>query len=61
MSPTGVPPDASLIVPLAAILDARRTIAGVVHRTPMLSSATAARVAGAAAGVALGDPRRGRG
>jgi threonine dehydratase len=47
----------SLIVPLSAILDARRMIAGVVRRTPMLSSATAARVAGTAAGVRIGDGR----
>jgi len=57
MSLTGDPIDASLIVPLSAIVDARRIIAGVVHRTPMLSSATAARIAGAAAGITLGDGR----
>jgi threonine dehydratase len=57
MSSTGAEHDPSLMVPLSAILDARRTIAGVVRRTPMLSSATAARIAGAATGTGLADGR----
>jgi threonine dehydratase len=46
-----------LVVTIDAIREARRTIAGVVHRTPILSSASAARIAGAAAGLALADGR----
>lgn len=48
-------PSEPLVVPISAILAARETIAGVVHRTPMLTSASAARVAGAAVGIALAD------
>jgi len=43
------------IVSLDAILAARPTVAGRVHRTPMLSSSTAARVLGAAGGPAVAD------
>jgi len=46
-----------LIVPIDAIREARRTIEGVAHRTPVLTSRSAARVAGAAAGIALADGR----
>ena len=42
---------------LAGILATRSTLAGRIHHTPMLSSATAARVAGSAAGVRLADER----
>jgi threonine dehydratase len=52
----GSPPE-SLIVTIDAIREARRTIDGVVHRTPILSSASAARIAGAAAGIAVADGR----
>ena len=44
-------------ISLAAIRATRPTLAGHIHHTPMLSSATAARFAGAAAGVRLGDDR----
>jgi len=44
-------------VTLAGILATRSTLAGRIHHTPMLSSATAARVAGSAAGVRLADER----
>jgi threonine dehydratase len=46
-----------LVVTIDDIRDARRTIEGVVHRTPVLTSASAARIAGAAAGVGLADGR----
>jgi threonine dehydratase len=46
-------PDAD--VTLGHIQEAARFLAGRVHRTPMLSSITAARVVRTAAGVALGD------
>ena len=42
---------------LAGILATRATLAGRIHHTPMLSSATAARVAGSVAGVRLADER----
>ena len=42
---------------LAGILATRSTLARRIHHTPMLSSATAARVAGSAAGVRLADDR----
>lgn len=44
-------------VNLAAIREMRVVLHGRVHHTPMLSSATAARVAGAASGSSLGDGR----
>ena len=44
-------------VTLAAIREMRVHLRGRVHHTPMLSSATAARVAGAATGAVLGDGR----
>jgi threonine dehydratase len=44
-------------VTLAGIRATRATLAGRIHHTPMLSSATAARVAGAAVGVRLADGR----
>jgi len=44
-------------VTLAGILATRATLAGRIHHTPMLSSATAARVAGSVAGVRLADER----
>lgn len=44
-------------VTLAAIREMRVRLRGRVHHTPMLSSATAARVAGAATGAVLGDGR----
>jgi threonine dehydratase len=44
-------------VTLAAIRETRVLLRGRVHHTPMLSSATAARVAGAAASTRLGDGR----
>lgn len=44
-------------VSLAAIRETRVLLHGRVHHTPMLSSATAARVAGAASGSPLGDGR----
>lgn len=46
-----------LRVDLAAIREMRVLLRGRVHHTPMLSSATAARVAGAASGTSLGDGR----
>jgi len=49
-------PDAPGPVPLDAILEARARIASHVHRTPMLTSETGARVA-AAAGIVVGDGR----
>jgi threonine dehydratase len=45
------------IVSLAQIEAARGRIAGAVHRTPMLSSATAAGVVAAATGAAVADGR----
>ena len=45
------------IVPLIDILEARVRIAGRVHRTPLMSSATAAAWASAASGVRLCDER----
>jgi threonine dehydratase len=50
-----VAPDS--IVTLAEIEAARDLIGGAVHRTPMLSSLTAARVVEAATGVRVGDGR----
>jgi threonine dehydratase len=50
-------PDPDRLVPLARIDAARERIAGRVHRTPMLSSATAARVIEASSGVAIADGR----
>jgi threonine dehydratase len=44
-------------VTLAGIRTTRSTLAGRIHHTPMLSSETAARVTGAAAGVRLADGR----
>ncbi len=44
-------------VTLAAIRETRAMLRGRVHHTPMLSSATAARFAGAIAGARLGDGR----
>jgi len=44
-------------VTLAAIREMRALLRGRVHHTPMLSSATAARMAGAAAATRLGDGR----
>jgi threonine dehydratase len=41
-------------VPLVAIHDARATLEGRIHRTPMLTSRTAARLAGDALGIRLG-------
>src|SRR6185295_15135936 len=43
------------IVSLDAILAAREVVAGHVHRTPMLSSATAARVLATAGGPSVAD------
>jgi len=45
------------IVPLADIVAARERIAGRVHRTPLLSSSTAATWVTAATGARLGDDR----
>jgi threonine dehydratase len=45
------------IVSLDAILAARAVVAGRVHRTPMLSSATAARILALAGGPAVADAR----
>lgn len=44
-------------IDLEAIREARAALAGRVHHTPMLSSATAARVVGGNAGVGLADGR----
>ena len=41
------------LVPLARILDAQASLAGRVHRTPILSSATAAAIVATATGVRL--------
>jgi threonine dehydratase len=43
------------LVGLDAILAARETVAGRVHRTPMLSSQTAARILQVAGGPAVAD------
>ncbi len=45
------------IVPLAEIVAARERLVGRVHRTPLMSSATAARWVTAAVGSRLGDDR----
>jgi threonine dehydratase len=45
------------LVSLAEMRDAQRLIAGRVHRTPLLSSATAAHVIRASTGVAIADGR----
>ena len=45
------------IVPLERILAAREAVAARVHRTPMLSSATAARIVSAATGIQVADRR----
>jgi threonine dehydratase len=45
------------LVGLDAIQAARRRIGGLVHRTPMLSSATAARVVAASGGQVIADDR----
>jgi len=44
-------------ISLAAIRSTRSVLGDRIHHTPMLSSATAAQVAGAARGVRLGDDR----
>ena len=44
-------------ITLGGILETRGRLGGRVHRTPLLSSATAARVAGSATGVRLRDER----
>jgi threonine dehydratase len=44
-------------ISLAGIQAVRQTLAGRIHHTPMLSSATAGRVAGMARGVRLADGR----
>jgi threonine dehydratase len=49
--------DADRLVPLARIEAARELIAAVVHRTPMLSSAAAARLVEAVTGAAIADGR----
>jgi threonine dehydratase len=46
-----------LLVTLEQIEAAREVIAGAVHRTPLLSSSTAARVIEVATGVRIGDDR----
>jgi threonine dehydratase len=51
------PVEPDRLVSLARIEAARQRIAGRVHRTPMLSSSTAARVVEAATGIAIGDGR----
>jgi len=45
------------LVSIVAIEAARETIAGRVHRTPLLSSSTSARIVEAATGVRVGDGR----
>jgi threonine dehydratase len=45
------------IVPLSRIVEAREALAGRVHRTPMLASASAARILAEAAGTQLADGR----
>ncbi|MEO5965192.1 MAG: pyridoxal-phosphate dependent enzyme [Candidatus Limnocylindrales bacterium] len=44
-------------VTLAGIVETRATLRGRIHHTPMLSSVTAARIAGDAAGTSLGGGR----
>ena len=44
-------------ITLAAIRETRALLGDRIHHTPMLSSATAARVAGERSGVELGDGR----
>lgn len=45
------------IVPLSQILDAREIVAARVHRTPILTSVTAARLVESAGGIRLGGGR----
>ena len=52
-----VPEAADHIVPLADIVQARERLVGRVHRTPLLSSTTAATWVTAASGSRLGDDR----
>jgi threonine dehydratase len=52
-----MPDPAEHDIPLADLEAARARIAGVVHRTPLLSSTTAATWATVATGVRLGDDR----
>jgi threonine dehydratase len=52
-----VPEAADHIVPLAEIVAARERLAGRVHRTPLMSSTTAATWVMAAGGARLGDER----
>jgi len=52
-----MPVDRDRIVPFESIEAARRRIAGHVHRTPLLSSATAARWIEVATGVRIADDR----
>jgi threonine dehydratase len=47
----------ALDIPLRELEEARARLAGIVHRTPLLSSATAATWTTAATGVRLGDDR----
>ncbi len=54
---TRVDPAAGADVPLEGIVEAARFLAGRVERTPLLSSATAARVVRATAGVELAGGR----
>lgn len=49
--------DAALDVPLADIEAAARGLAGIVHRTPTLTSATAAEVIGRTTGIRIADDR----
>ena len=49
--------DVAGLVTLDEILAARERIAGRVHRTPLLSSATAARFLAAAGGPRIADDR----
>ena len=57
MPPSRNPDPIDHVVPLADILDARQRIAGRLHRTPMLTSATAADWITTATGARLGDDR----
>jgi threonine dehydratase len=52
-----VPEAADHIVPLAEIVEARGRLEGRVHRTPLMSSTTAATWVTVAGGVRLGDDR----
>ncbi len=52
-----MPEPADRLVPLSDILVARDRIAGLVHRTPLMSSTTAAVWVTAATGTRLGDDR----